>query len=86
MEFNRSLSASEAKYKYVRLPKSIRDKFPEKDEVFKLLFRDKTYDMVVNNSDCIMLTQLYETYGFTEGDFITITDHEKGVFELFVAS
>lgn len=32
-----------------------------------------------------MLTQLYETYGFTEGDIVTITDHEKGIFELFVA-
>jgi len=86
VEFVKELSASEAKYKYVGLPKSIREEFPPKDEVFKLRFEGKAYDMRVNNKDCIMLTQLYERHRFVEGDEITVTDGKKGTFELVVAS
>lgn len=85
MKFSKILSASEAKYKYVGLPKSIREEFPAKDKIFKLRFKDKTYDMRVNNRDWIMLTQLYEEYQFVADDEITITDGRKGTFELSLA-
>ena len=86
INFVKNLSTSEAKYKYVGLPKSIRDEFPEKDEIFKVKFKGKIYDMKVNNKDCIMLTQLYEKHQFTEDDEIIITDGKKGTFELTVNS
>ncbi len=87
MEFVKNLSASEAKYKYVSLPKSIREGFPVKDEIFKLKFKRKTYDMKVNNKDCIMLTQLYEKHQFIEEDEIIITDGKKeGTYEITVNS
>ncbi len=72
MEFSKQLSRSEAKYKYVGLPKKIREEFPEKDQIFKLKFKNKTFDMKVNNKNCIMLTQLYDVYEFQENDPITI--------------
>lgn len=72
MEFSKQLSRSEAKYKYIGLPKKIREEFPEKDQIFKLKFKNKTFDMKVNNKNCIMLTQLYNIYEFQENDPITI--------------
>lgn len=48
-DFVKNLSASEAKYKYVGLPKVTREEFPEKDVTFKLKFKGKIYDMKVNN-------------------------------------
>ena len=86
MKFVKNLSASEAKYKYVGLPKSVREEFPAKDELFKLRFRGKIYNMKVNNKDCIMLTQLYEKHQFVEDNEITIIDGKKGTFELTVNS
>ena len=86
VQFVKNLSTSEAKYKYVGLPKSMREEFPAKDEIFKLKFKDGIYDMKVNNKDCIMLTQLYEKHRFIENDEIIITDGKKGVFDLIVKS
>ena len=86
MKFVKNLSASEAKYKYVGLPKTIREEFPPKDEIFKLKFKGKIYDMKVNNKDCIMLTQLYEKHQFVEDDEITIVEGKKGIFEFTVNS
>ena len=85
LEFVKNLTRSEAKYKYVGLPKSVREYFPEKDVAFKLKFKGKIYDMRVNNKDCIMLTQLYEKHQFVENNEITIIDGKKGTFELTVA-
>ena len=81
MEFAKDLSASEAKYKYVGLPKKIREAFPPKDELFDVKFKGKIYKMKVNNKDCIMLTQLYSIHRFEEGEGIRFT-HVKKFFEL----
>lgn len=83
MEFSKTLSASEAKYKYIGLPKKIREEFPEKDQIFKLKFKGKTYDMKVNNKNCIMLSQLYDVYQFQEDDEVKIIINPKG-YELTV--
>jgi len=72
VEFSKQLSRSEAKYKYIGLPKKIREEFPVKDQIFKLKFKNKSYDMKVNNKDCIMLTQLYHVYEFQENDGVKI--------------
>ncbi len=85
MEFSKQLSRSEAKYKYIGLPKKIREEFPEKDQIFKLKFKNKTYDMKVNNKNCIMLTQLYDIYEFQENDPITIII-KNDIFEMKVNS
>jgi len=82
VEFEKQLSNSEAKYKYVGLPKKTRAEFPEKDKIFKLKFRNKLYDMKVNNKDCIMLSQLYHVYEFQEGDTIKIISTDNVNFEL----
>jgi len=66
LEFVKNLSPSEAKYKYLGLPKNIREEFPEKDEPFKTKFKGKTFDLKVNNKDTIMLSELYHTYQFQE--------------------
>ena len=84
MEFVKRLSPSEAKYKYVGLPKTTREEFPEKDMIFKLKFKNKTYDMKVNNKNSIMLTQLYEVYQFQQDDEIQITSKNGSSFELKV--
>jgi hypothetical protein len=86
MEFVKKLSPSEAKYKYLGLNKKTRQEFPDKVQIFELKFQNKSYDMKVNNKDCIMLTQLYYEYQFQEGDEIRITVNKKGVFELTVNS
>jgi len=83
VEFSKQLSRSEAKYKYIGLPKKIREEFPEKDQVFKLKFKNKTFDMKVNNKDCIMLTQLYEIHQFQENDHVKIIMNRSS-FELKV--
>ena len=84
MEFEKQLSKSESKYKYVGLPKNIREEnFPEKDELFDVKFETKNYKMKVNNKDCIMLTQLYDTHTFEEGETLKIKSSKKG-FEFSV--
>ena len=84
MEFEKQLSKSESKYKYVGLPKNIRDEnFPEKDELFDVKFESKNYKMKVNNKDCIMLTQLYDVHTFEEGEVLKIKSSKKG-FEFLV--
>jgi len=78
MEFSKDLSRSEAKYKYLGLPKKIREDFPEKDELFDVKFQGKTYKMKVNNKDSIMLTQLYGTHEFQEDETLSIKSTKKG--------
>ena len=41
VKFEKNLSPSEAKYKYVGLVKSVREEFPEKDQNFTLKFKNK---------------------------------------------
>ena len=84
MEFVKNLSPSEAKYKYIGLPKKIREEFPKKDKVFKLKFKNKIYEMKVNNKDSIMLTQLYHIYQFQEDDQVKIINKTHDLFELTV--
>jgi len=84
MEFVKNLSPSEAKYKYIGLPKKIREEFPKKDKVFKLKFKNKIYEMKVNNKDSIMLTQLYHIYQFQEDDQLKFITKSHDLFELTV--
>ena len=79
MDFVRKLSRSEAKYKYIQLPRAFRETFPEKEVLFDAKFKNKTYKMRVNNSNCIMLTQLYAAHEFQQGETLTITSNKKGV-------
>ena len=84
MEFVKELSKSESKYKYVGLPKKIREEeFPEKDEKFDVKFKGKKFKMSVNNKNCIMLSQLYDTHEFKEGETLTISSSKSG-FEMSV--
>jgi hypothetical protein len=79
MEFSKTLSRSEAKYKYVGLPKKTREEeFPTKEEFFDVKFQGKNYKMRVNNKDCIMLTQLYSAHEFHEGETLTIKSSKEG--------
>ena len=84
MEFIKRLSPSEAKYKYLGLNKKVREEFPEKEQIFKLKFKNKSYNLKVNNKNSIMLTQLYYEYQFQEGDEVKITQSKNGIFELTV--
>ena len=84
MEFVKNLSPSEAKYKYLGLPKNIREEFPEKDKLFKTKFKGKTFDLKVNNKNSIMLTALYHTYQFQENDEIKIIKKKDNLFDLSV--
>ena len=86
MEFVKNLSPSEAKYKYIGLPKKIREEFPKKDKIFKLKFKNKIYDMKVNNKASIMLTQLYHHYEFQENDEVKIISKPDDSFELMVSN
>ena len=72
MEFTKNLSPSEAKYKYLGLPKKDREQFPEKDQIFEMEFKGKSYNMKVNNKDSIMISHLYDAHQFQQGDSIKI--------------
>ena len=84
MEFEKSLSPSEAKYKYLGLPKKIRAEFPPKDEVFQMQFKGKLYKMKVNNKDSIMITQLYDAHEFQESDLVKIVKNDDVSFSFSV--
>ena len=79
MEFSKTLSRSEAKYKYIGLPKKTREEeFPEKDETFDVKFKGKNYKMKVNNKNCIISSQLYSVYEFQEGEVLNIKSSKEG--------
>ncbi len=84
MEYTRILRPSEAKYKYLPILKDQRDLFPPKDEIFKINFKGKSYRVKVNNKDWIMITRLYETHEFAEGDKIKLVSKKDGLFEMTV--
>ena len=72
MEYGKSISPSEAKYKYLGLPKKDREQFPEKEQIFEMEFKGKSYNMKVNNKDSIMISHLYDAHQFQEGELIKI--------------
>lgn len=84
MEFVKRLSPSEAKYKYLGLNKKAIEELPEQQEIFKLKFKNKTYNMKVNSKNCIMLTQLYSEYEFQPEDEVKIVKKKDNSFELVV--
>ena len=83
MEFTKNLSPSEAKYKYLGLPKKDREQFPEKDQIFEMEFKGKSYNVKVNNKDSIMISQLYDAYQFQISDSIKI-EKKKNNYSLIV--
>ena len=83
MEFIKNLSPSEAKYKYLGIPKKNREQFPEKDQIFEMELKGKSYNMKVNNKDSIMISHLYDAHQFQEGDLIKIIK-KKGNYLLSV--
>lgn len=85
MGFSRTLSPNEAKYKYITLSQDEREEFPEKDKLFDVNFQGKTYQLKVSGKtkDNLMLTPLYETHEFQEGETLIITPIKKG-FEFSV--
>ena len=84
MEFEKSISPSEAKYKYLGLPKKIRAELPPKDEIFQMKFKGKLYKMKVNNKDSIMITQLYDTHQFQASDLVKIVKNDDTSFSFSV--
>ena len=84
MEFAKSLSPSEAKYKYLGLPKKIRAEFPPKDEIFQVKFKTRSYKMKVNNKNSIMISQLYDAHQFRESDLLKIVKNDITSFSFLV--
>ena len=84
MEFTKNLSPSEAKYKYLGLPKKIRDEFPPKDEIFQVEFKTRSYKMKVNNKNSIMISQLYDAHQFRESDLLKIVKNDIASFSFSV--
>ena len=81
-EYSRPLKKPEARHRYWHIQKAERDFFPDTDDIFKLKFHGKTYELKVNHKDDIMTGKLYETYQFLEGHRITVTKKGKNSFEL----
>ena len=84
MEFTKNLSPSEAKYKYLGLPKKIRAEFPPKDEIFQVKFKAESYKMKVNNKNSIMISQLYDAHQFRESDLLKIVKNDITSFSFSV--
>ena len=84
MEFEKSISPSEAKYKYLGLPKKIRAEFPPKDEIFQVKFKAKSYKMKVNNKNSIMISQLYDAHQFQASDLVKIVKNDYTNFSFSV--
>ena len=81
-KYTKTISKTESKYRYWQIHKVERNFFPEKFKPFKIRFREKMYDVKVNNRDCIMTGLFHYDYIFQEGDTITIIKNNKGIFEL----
>ena len=84
MEFTKNLSPSEAKYKYLGLPKKIRAEFPPKDEIFQVEFKTRSYKMKVNNKNSIMISQLYDAHQFQASDLVKIVKNDDAIFSFSV--
>jgi len=81
-EYHKTLNGPEARHRYWHIVKDDRDFFPPSNEIFKLEFDKKTYELKVNHKDDIMTGQLFERYRFLEGDRIIVTKKQKGIFVL----
>ena len=81
-EYSRPLTKPEARHRYWHILKADRDFFPDANEIFKLEFHGKTFDLKVNHKDDVMTGQIYYTHHFLEGDRITITKKAKNSYVL----
>lgn len=81
-EYSRPLKKPEARHRYWHILKDERDFFPDADEIFKLEFDGKTFDMKVNHKDDVMTGQLYEKHRFLEGDRIIVRKKKNNVYTL----
>ena len=71
-EFTKILNRPEARHRYWHIVKDDRDFFPQSNEMFKLEFDNKVYELKVNHKDDIMTGQIYERFRFLEGDRIIV--------------
>ena len=81
-EYRKTLNRPEARHRYWHVLKDDRNFFPEANEIFKLKFDNKLYDMKVNHKDDVMTGQLHERYRFLEGDRIIVRKKQNGTFVL----
>ncbi len=76
--FTKTVTKTEAKYRYWQLHKDEQSFFPEKFKPFKIKFMGKIFEVKVNNRDCIMTGLFHYDYTFMEGDVIRITKNKNG--------
>jgi len=81
-DYHKTLSRSEARYRYLHIPKADREFFPVEHAEFKIEFDGRTYDLKVNHKDDIMTGKLYERYHFLEGDRIIIKKKKKDLYSM----
>ena len=81
-EFQKILNQPEARHRYWYVPMSDRELFPDANQVFKLKFDGKLYDLKVNHKGDIMTGELYERYRFLDGDKIIVKKKKDGTFTL----
>ena len=78
MNITKILTKSEAKWKLIRLSRIILEaEFPKKNKIFDVEFKGKIYKLKLNNSNQIMISQLFEKYKFKEGDTLKIKSVNK---------
>jgi|APSaa5957512535_1039671.scaffolds.fasta_scaffold32561_2 hypothetical protein len=79
MNFAKILTKSEAKWKLIRLPRTLLEaEFPEKNEIFDVEFKGEIYKLKLNTSNQIMISQLFAKYKFKEGDTLKIKSTNDG--------
>jgi hypothetical protein len=78
----KTLTKSEAKYRYWRILKSDRNFFPEENIEFKVKFAGKISTLKVNYRDNMMVGQLYEKYRFLENDRIIFTKQKGNTYSM----
>ncbi len=79
MNFTKILTKSEAKWKVIRLPRTLLEaEFPEKNEIFDVEFKGEIYKLKLNASNQIMISQLFTKYRFKEGDTLKIKSTSNG--------
>ena len=81
-ELQKILNKPEARHRYWHIVKSDREFFPDANQVFKLKFDGKLYDLKVNHKDDIMTGKLYERYRFLAGDRIIVKKKKDSLFTL----
>jgi len=81
-KFSKALSRSEAKHRYVRIPKDDRDFFPQAHEPFVVKYDGKEFEMKVNHKHDLMTGQLYRNTKFVEGTVLNFETKKKGHYVL----